>query len=171
MEPVRISSPPLSGHLSPRSPAFEDLEDSSTPLSPNRVQIGRSQEMPAEVFLVCCRTHPAFIRSTSGAAQQMPGATFPMTLACDSFSDPFFGAPIAFDQCDMIPGSDAPVTLPVYVMLPGAPCVTGQSSVSTVLASGVSSRPVQWSTDRDRLEDVTREGPFDVVASPNGYGR
>ena len=164
VEPVRLSSPPLSEHLSPRSPAmiaFEDLEDSSTPLSPNRVQTGRSQNMPADgnIFGVSPDT-PAFVRRTS-----VPGAAFPMLLAFDSFSDPFFSAPIAFAQCDMIPWSDAPVTLPVHAMPPGAPCVAGQSSVSTVLASGVSSRTVQWSTDRDRLEDATREGPFDAVTS------
>ena len=148
VDPVRLSSPPLSGHLSPQSPAmiaFEDLEDSSTPLSPNRVKIGRSQQMRAygSIFGVS----PAFVRRTSGTAQQMPGATLPMPLVFDSFSDLFFGAPVAFAQCDMIPGSDALVTLPVYAMPPGAPCVVGQSSVSNVLASGVSSRPVQWYTN------------------------
>ena len=61
VEPVRLSSPPLSGQLSPRSPAtiaFGDLGDSSVPLSPNRVLAGRSQEMPADgSLLVCRRTH------------------------------------------------------------------------------------------------------------------
>ena len=42
----------------------------------------------------------------------------------------------------------------------------GQSSVPKVLASGTSPRPVQWSTDTDRLDDITREGPFDAVTSP-----
>ena len=124
--------------------------------------MGRSQEMPADesIFGVLPDT-PAFVRRTLGAAQQMPGAALPLPLAFDSLIDPFFGAPIAFAQCDMIPESDDPVTLPVYAMPPGALCVAGPSSVSTVLASGV-----QWSTNRDRLEDVTREGPFDAVDSP-----
>ena len=165
VEPVQLSSHPLSGHQSPRSPAtiaFEDLEDSSTPLSPNHVQMGRSQEMPADESIFCVLPDtPAFVRRTLGAAQQMPGAALPLPLAFDSLIDPFFGAPIAFAQCDMIPESDDPVTLSVYAMPPGAPCVAGPSSVSTVLASGV-----QWSTNRDRLEDVTREGPFDAVDSP-----
>ena len=48
----------------------------------------------------------------------------------------------------------------------GASYMTGQSSVPTVLASGMSPRPAQWSTDTDRIDDVTREEPFDAVASP-----
>ena len=90
----------------------------------------------------------------------------PLPLAFDYVSDPFFGSPIAFAQCAAIPGSDGPMTLPVYTMLTGASLMTGQSSVPTVLASGMSPRPVQWSTDTDRSDDATREGPFDVVTSP-----
>ena len=30
----------------------------------------------------------------------------------------------------------------------------------------MSPRPVQWSTDTDRSDDATREGPFEAVASP-----
>ena len=43
VETVQLSSPPMSGQLSPGSPqtiAFEDMGDSSVPLSPNRVQAG-----------------------------------------------------------------------------------------------------------------------------------
>ena len=48
---VKLSSPPLSGQLSPASPptvAWENMGDSSVPLSPNRVQAGRSQDVPDE---------------------------------------------------------------------------------------------------------------------------
>ena len=51
METIQLSSPPMSGQLSPGSPrmvAFEDLGDSSVPLSPNIVQVGRSQEVPED---------------------------------------------------------------------------------------------------------------------------
>ena len=101
----------------------------------------------------------------SGAAQQLPGAALPLLLALDSLSDPCFGSPIAFAQCAMIPGSDAPMKLPVYTLPSSASYMTGQSSVPRVLASGTSPRPVQWSTDTDRM-DITSEGPFDAVASP-----
>ena len=50
---------------------------------------------------------------TLGAARQLPGAALPLPVALDSFSDPFFGSQIAFAQCAMIPGSDAPMTLHV----------------------------------------------------------
>ena len=35
---------------------------------------------------------------------RLPGAALPLPFALDSFSDPFFGSPIAFAQCAMIPG-------------------------------------------------------------------
>ena len=65
----------------------------------------------------------------------------------------------------MIPGSDAHMTLPVYTLPSGATYMMGQSSVPTVLASRTSPRPVQWSTDTDRMDDITREGAFDAVTS------
>ena len=58
------------------------------------------------------------------------------------------------------------MTLPVYTRPTGASLMTGQSSILTVLASGMSPRPVQWSTDTDRSDDATREGLFDAVTSP-----
>ena len=61
---------------------------------------------------------------------------------------------------------DGPIALPVYTMLTGASLMTGQSSIPTVLWSGMSPRPVQWSTDTDRSDDATREGLFEAVASP-----
>ena len=51
VETIQLSLPPMSGQLSPGSPrtvAFEDLGDSSGPLSPNRVKAGRSQEVPED---------------------------------------------------------------------------------------------------------------------------
>ena len=51
VEIIHLSSPPVSGQLSPGSPwkvAFEEMGDSSVPLSPNRVQAGRSQEVPED---------------------------------------------------------------------------------------------------------------------------
>ena len=102
----------------------------------------------------------------SVAAVQQPEAGLPLPLALDSFGDPLLGSPIAFAQCAMIPGSDAPMTLPVYTILSGATYMMGQSSVQTVLASGASPRPEQWSNDMARIEDIAREGPFDASASP-----
>ena len=121
VETIQLSSPPRSGQLSPESPrmiAFEDLGDSSVPLSPNRVQAGRSQEVPDDGSLFnVSPVSPGFSMCPSGAAGQQPEAGLPSAL--DSFSDPFLGDPIAFAQCALITGSDTPLTLPVYTMPSG----------------------------------------------------
>ena len=102
----------------------------------------------------------------SGATVQQPEAGLPLPLALVSFIDPVLGEPIAFAQCALIPGSDTPLTLPVYTMPSGLEYMPGQSSVQTVLASGTSPRPEGWSSDVAQIADITREGPFDAFASP-----
>ena len=94
----------------------------------------------------------------------MPLLTLPLTV--DSFSDPVLGEPIAFAQCALLPGSDTPLTLPVYTMPSGLAYMPGQSLVETVMASAASSRPEGWSSDTARIADIAREGPFDAYASP-----
>ena len=125
VETIQLSSPPRSGQLSPDSPrtiAFEDLGDSSVLLSPNRVQAGRSQEVPEHGSLFhVSPVSPGFLMRPSSVAVQQPEAGLLLPLALDSFSDSVLGDPIAFAQCALIPGSDAPLTLPVYTML----CVGG----------------------------------------------
>ena len=165
-----LLSPMMLGQPDPGSPqtiAFEELVDSSVPLSPNCVQAGHSQEMKADgsLFGVSPDT-PGFVMRPAGVAQRLPGDALPLPLAFDYVRDPFFGKQIAFAQCAEVPGWDGSMTLPVYTMLTGASLMTGQSSIPTVLASGMAPRPVQWSTDTDRREDATREGSFEVVASP-----
>ena len=105
-----------------------------------------------------------------GAAVQHTGAGFPLPLALDSFSDPVLGDLIAFPQCALIPGSDTPLTLPVYTMPSGLAYMPGQSSVQMVMASAMTPRPEGWSSDTARITDIAREGPFDAYASPDGYG-
>ena len=77
----------------------------------------------------------------SRAAQQFPpdGVLLPTTL--DDFSDSVLGDPITYAQCEQIPGSDSPMSLPVYALPSGSAYMLGQSSVQTVLASVTSSRP------------------------------
>ena len=101
----------------------------------------------------------------SGAAGQHPEAGLLLPLALDGFSDSVLGDPIAFAQCEQIPGSDAPLTLPVYTLLSGLSYMPGQSSVQTVLALGASSRPEGWSSATAQIADIAREGPFDAFAS------
>ena len=72
VESVQLSSPPMSGQLSPASPptvALEDLGDSVVPLSPNGVQAGQSQDVPDEGSLFhVSPVSPGFLKGPSGAA-------------------------------------------------------------------------------------------------------
>ena len=126
---VHFSAPTMLGQPDPGSPqmiAFEELGDSSVPLSPNCVQAGRSQEMPADGSLFCVSPDtPVFMMRPAGATQQLPGAALPLPLAFDYVSDPFFGKPIAFAQCAEVPGSDGPMILAVYTMPTGASLMMG----------------------------------------------
>ena len=81
---ARLSSPKLSEQLSPRSPATIAF-DSSAPLSPNRVQAGRSQDMPAEgsIFDVSPDL-PGFFMRPAGAASELPEIKPPMPSVLDS---------------------------------------------------------------------------------------
>ena len=59
----------------------------------------------------------------------------------DDFSDSYLGAPLTYAQCELIPGSDAPMSLPVFSMPSGFSARPDQSSIQTVLALGTSSHP------------------------------
>ena len=162
--------PKCSEVLSPRSPVtigFEDQDVSSAPLSPNRVQEGRSQDMPAEgsIFDVSPDL-PGFSMRPAGVGLQLPDITQPPPSTYGSFNDPFFGAPIAFAQCHKMPGLDTPMTLPIYNLPKEANIFPDQSAVPTVLASGVSPDSIPWSTAEDIIRDISREGPFDASATP-----
>ena len=78
---------------------------------------------------------------------------------------------MAFTLSDPIPGSDAPsMTFPVYPLLSGLALLPGQSSVQTILALAVSSRPDVWSTSVPRTYDVSRKGTFDAYCLPMDTG-
>ena len=152
---------------SPQTVVFDDMVDSSVPMSPNRVQVGKYQDVPDEgtVFDVSPVT-PGFLIQPSGTAVQQPIAGLPLPQTLDTFSDSVLRDLIAFAQCAPVPGSDAPLTLPVYTMPSGLTFLPGQSSVQTAMASAVSSRPEGWSSGMSRTSDISREGPFDAYASP-----
>ena len=112
--------PKCSEVLSPWSPAtmgFEDQEDFSAPLSPNHVRESHSQDMPAEgsVFDVSPDL-PGYNMRPAGVGLKSPDITQPPPSVHGGFNDPFFGAPIAFAQCNKMPGLDTPMTLPIYSM-------------------------------------------------------
>ena len=106
METIHISSPPMSGQLShgsPRTVAFEELGDSSVPLSPNHAQAGRSQEVPEDGSLFnVSPVKPGFLMAPLDAAGQHPEAGMQLLLlpsALDGFSDSVLGEPDCF--CSM----------------------------------------------------------------------
>ena len=122
--------------------AWGDAGDSSVPLSPNRVQAGRSQDVPYEGSLFhVSPVSPGFCMHLAGAAQQFPPAGVLLPTTLDDFSDSVLGDPITYAQCEKLPGSEAPMSLPVYSLPSGLTYMPGQSSIQTVLASGTSSRP------------------------------
>ena len=148
VEAVKLSSPPLSGQLSPASPptvAWEYMGDSSVPLSPNRVHAGHSQDVPDEGSLFhMSPVSPGFLIRSLGTTEQHPQAGVLLPTTLDDLSDSVLGDPITYAQCEQIPGSDTPMTLPVYTLPSRLAYMLGQSSVQTVLASGISSRPEVW---------------------------
>ena len=78
---------------------------------------------------------------------------------------------MAFALSAPVPGSDTPpMTFPVYTLPSGLALLPGQSSVQTVMASAVSSRPEGWSSGVPGTFDVSREGPFDAYSSPMDTG-
>ena len=105
--PTPSSSLPSSGKsASPSSQtlAWGDAADSSVPLSPNRVQVGRSQDVPEEGSLFHVSPFPpGFLTRPSRDSPQFPpeGVLLPTTM--DDFSDSDLGAPITYAQCELIP--------------------------------------------------------------------
>ena len=84
--------------------------------------------------------------SPLGAASPHPQTGVLLPTKFGDFSDSVLGDPITYAQCERIPRSDTPLTLPVYTLPSGLAYMPGQSSVQTVLALGTSSRPEVWSS-------------------------
>ena len=156
--------------LSPESPevtSFEDQGALSAPLLPNRVRKGHSQDMPAEgsIFDVLPDV-PGFNMRPAGGGVQPTETTQPSPSNYVSFNNPFFGAPVAFAQCQNTSGMDTTTTVPIYNMPKDSNIGINQSAVQTVFTSGVSPDSIPWSTAEDIIRDIVREGPFDVGATP-----
>ena len=172
VETFQLSSLPRSGQLSPESPrtiAFEDLGDSSVPLSPNRVQAGRSQEVPEDGSLFnVSPVSPGFLMCPSVPLCSNQRLGCRCRWPWNSFSDPVLGDPIAFAQCALIPGSDTPLTLPVYTMPSGlayAGTVFCPDSVGVGSVYSTEGVVLRYGPDIE-IADIAREGPFDTFASP-----
>ena len=105
---IAFPSFPLSGRSSLSSSqtlAWGDADDSSAPLSPNRVQAGRSQDNPDEGSLFnVSPVSPGFLFRPSRGDQPPPseGVLLPTTL--DDFDDSVLGDPITYARCEQFPG-------------------------------------------------------------------
>ena len=98
---------------------------------------------------------PGFLSRPLREAQPFPleGILLPSTM--DDFSDSDIGAPITYAQCELIPGSDAPMSLPVFSVPSGLASRLDQSSVQTLLALETS---------------LSSGGGILCVRSSHGYG-
>ena len=156
--------------LVPQSLEMTNSEDQgvlSAPMSPNRVRKGHSQDMPAEGSIFDLSPDlPGYQMRPAGGGIQPADITQAPPPNYVGFHNPFFGAPIAFAQCQNSLGMDTTTTIPVYNMPKDSSIGIDQSTVPTVYASGVSPDNIPWSTAEDIIRDIVREGPFDVRATP-----
>ena len=137
---VPPSIPP--DYLTPSS-SLTSSGQSATPsqtLVPDRVQAGRSQDVPEEGSLFYVSpVSPGFLTRPSRHAPQFPLEGVLLMSTIDDFSDSDLGAPLTYAKCELIPGSDAPMSLPVFSVPSGFSARPDQSSIQTVLALGTSS--------------------------------
>ena len=114
----RLSSPSPSPTL-----PWSTAEDSSAPFSPNRVREGHYQD----------------VRPTrEGEAAPSEGVLLPTMLA--DFDDSVLGDPISYVRFEQFPGSESPLSLPVYAWPPSSAFLMDSAVVRTVLTPGKSER-------------------------------
>ena len=143
--PQLRESPELlpSFRVSPSSPSptllWGAAEDSSPPFSPNHVQAGHSQDVPDEgsLFNVSPLLSGLFFRPPRGGkSPPAEGVLLPTTLA--DFHDLILGDPITYARCEQFPGSESPLSLPVYAWPSGSAFPLDPAVLQTVLSSGTS---------------------------------
>ena len=137
-----LTSSGQSATPSSQTMVWGDVSDSSVPLSPNRVRAGHSQDLPEEGSLFhVSPVSPGFLTQPSRDAPPVTPEGVLLPSMIDAFSDSDRGAPMAYAQCELIPGSDTPMSLPVFSVPSGFSARPDQSSIHTVLALGTSSHP------------------------------
>ena len=82
---------------------------------------------------------PGFLFRPLRATQQLPHDGALLQTMLDEFHISVLGEPITYARCEQIPGSDSPLSLPVYALPSGSALMPVQSMVQTLLASGTSS--------------------------------
>ena len=101
--------------------------------SPNRVQVGHSQDVPHEdsSFSVSPLSLGLFFRPPRGSTSPPAGGVLlPTTL--DDFDDSVLGVPITYARCEQFPGSESPLSLPVCVWPSGLAVLLDPPVLQTV---------------------------------------
>ena len=114
-------------------------EDSSPTFSPNRVREGHSQDVPDEgsLFNVSPLSPGLVVRPTRGSgAAPSEGVLLPTML--EDFDDSVLGDPISYARFEQFPGSESPLSLPVYAWPPSSAFLMDSAVIRTVLAPGKS---------------------------------
>ena len=105
-------------------------------------QAGCSQDVPdKDSLLNVSPLSPELLFRPSRGGQSPPaeGVLLPTTL--DDFDDSVLGDPITYARCEHFPGSESPLSLPVYAWSSGSTLMLDPTVFQTVLASGTSSPP------------------------------
>ena len=108
-------------------------EDSSPTFSPNRVREGHSQDVPDEGNLLnVSPLSPGFVvRPTRGSgAAPFEGVLLPTML--EDFDDSVLGDPISYARFEQFPGSESPLSLPVYAWPPSSAFLMNSAVIRTV---------------------------------------
>ena len=114
--------------------------NSSPPFSPNCVHAECSQDVPEEDSLFnVSPLSPGllFLPSRGGQLPPAEGVLLPTTL--EDFDDSVLGDPITYARCEHFPGSESPLSLPVYAWPSGSTFLLAPTVIQTVLASETSS--------------------------------
>ena len=151
--------------LLPKSLEMNNSEDQgvlSAPISPNRVRKGHSQYMPAEgsIFDVSPDI-PGFHMRPAGGGVQPADITQPPPPNYVGFNNPFFGAPIAFAQCQIPRG---------WIQRRRCPSIVYQRTVVLVLTSRQFRPCTPWEFHRTlslgRPRRISYGISFDVDTTP-----
>ena len=106
-------------------------ENSSPPLSPNRMKEGQSQISPSEDSLFNVSPQSPVETNRENGKPQPNGVLLPTIL--DEFNDSVLGEPISYACLEQAPGSESPLSLPVYAWPPMATLMM-DPTIQTVLA-------------------------------------
>ena len=136
---------PLSGRSS-SSPSpmlpWGAADDSSPPFLPNCVQEGHSHNVTDEGSLFnVSPLSPGLLFRPSRGGQSPPAEGVLLPTMLDDFDDSILGDPITYARCEQFPGSESPLSLPVFSWPSGWTFLLDPTVLQTVLASGTSSLP------------------------------